>query len=107
MRATAPGQSALLLLDVVALLERREVDYAVIGALAASVHGVDLLIGLRGLERAAFEKLKVFAGGLQDLSDARRAIESDRQALETILLRRLAKAYGSAASDGLEELLRN
>ena len=185
MRATAPGQSALLLLDVVALLERRKVDYAVIGALAASVHGVvrasldadavvsqssreagdlekafksagfttalrvgdpddpipallavsddfenrvDLLIGLRGLEREAFERvievpfqgatlriigredfiaMKVFAGGPQDLSDARRAIESDRPALDTILLRRLAKAYGGAASEALEELLRN
>lgn len=39
MRARAPGQSALLLLDVVAALTRARVDYAVIGAMAAAVHG--------------------------------------------------------------------
>jgi len=185
MRAAAPGQSALLLLDVVAALVRRKVDYAVIGALAASVHGVvrasldadavvslspreagdldrafksagfttalrmgdqddpipallavsdshgnrvDLLLGLRGLEPEAFSRvidvpfqgetlriigredfiaMKVFAGGPQDLTDARRAIESDGRALDTNLLRRLAKAYGGAASDALEKLLRD
>ncbi len=184
MRTTAPGQSALLLLDVVAVLERRDVEYAVIGALAASIHGVvrasldadavvslalsaagdleraiaaagfktelrmgdpddpipallavadsfgnrvDLLVGLRGLEREAFSRaievtfqgatlriigredfiaMKVFAGGPQDLVDARRAMESDRQALDETLLRRLAKGYGSAASRALEDLLR-
>ncbi len=185
MRATAPGQSALLLLDVVVVLERRQVAYAVIGALAASVHGVvrasldadavvslspreagdleeaiksagfttafrvgdpddpipallavsdpfenraDLLFGLRGLEREAFSRvievpfqgarlriigredfiaMKVFAGGPQDLIDARRAIGSDRHALDTVLLRRLAKAYGGAASEALEQILRD
>jgi predicted nucleotidyltransferase len=39
MRAKASGQSALLLLDVAELLERKRVDYAVIGAMAAAVHG--------------------------------------------------------------------
>lgn len=39
MRARAAGQSALLLLDVVELLDARRIDYAVIGALAAAVHG--------------------------------------------------------------------
>jgi hypothetical protein len=39
MRTRGPGQSALLLLDVAAVLENEEVDYAVIGAMAASVHG--------------------------------------------------------------------
>jgi hypothetical protein len=39
MRTTAPGESALLLLDAVELLNREAIGYAVIGALAASVHG--------------------------------------------------------------------
>lgn len=40
MRPTGPGQSTHLLLEVVALLDESAVDYAVIGALAAAVHGV-------------------------------------------------------------------
>jgi hypothetical protein len=39
VRATRAGQSALLLLDVVDVLVSQEIDYAVIGALAASIHG--------------------------------------------------------------------
>lgn len=36
MRASGPGQSARLLLDVIDVLEREHIDYAVIGALAAA-----------------------------------------------------------------------
>lgn len=39
MRAARPGESALLLLDVVDVLATQGIDYAVVGALAASVHG--------------------------------------------------------------------
>ena len=39
MRARGPGESARLLLDVVDVLAGRSIDYAVIGALAASLHG--------------------------------------------------------------------
>jgi predicted nucleotidyltransferase len=39
MRTTGPGESALLLLDVTDLLANHNVEYAVIGALAAAVHG--------------------------------------------------------------------
>jgi predicted nucleotidyltransferase len=39
MKARAPGQSALLLLDVAAVLAGQRIDYAVIGAMAAAVHG--------------------------------------------------------------------
>ena len=39
MRATRPGESALLLLDVVDLLAAEKIEYAVIGALAAALHG--------------------------------------------------------------------
>ena len=40
MRATKPGQSALLLLDVIDVLDALQVPYAIIGALAASFYGV-------------------------------------------------------------------
>lgn len=40
MRTTGPGQSALLLLDAVEVLEQEQIDYAVVGAMAASIHGV-------------------------------------------------------------------
>jgi len=39
MRTTRSGESALLLLDVIDLLASHKIEYAVIGALAASVHG--------------------------------------------------------------------
>jgi hypothetical protein len=39
MRARGPGESAKLLLDVVDVLAAGSIDYAVIGALAASLHG--------------------------------------------------------------------
>jgi len=39
MRASGPGESARLLLDVVDVLVARSIDYAVVGALAASLHG--------------------------------------------------------------------
>jgi hypothetical protein len=40
MRTKASGESTLLLLDAVQILRAERVDYAVIGALAAAVHGV-------------------------------------------------------------------
>lgn len=40
MTANGPGQSTYLLLDIVALLSTEKIEYAVIGALAAAVHGV-------------------------------------------------------------------
>jgi len=39
VRARQPGQSALLLLDAIPVLRAQAIDYAVIGAMAASVHG--------------------------------------------------------------------
>lgn len=39
MRATGPGQSALLLLDVIVVLNEFQVGYAVVGAMAASFYG--------------------------------------------------------------------
>jgi hypothetical protein len=40
MRASRPGQSALLLLDAIEILRRENCDYLIIGAFALSVHGV-------------------------------------------------------------------
>jgi len=40
MRTTSPGQSALLLLDIIDILNDRGVSYAIIGAFAASFYGV-------------------------------------------------------------------
>ena len=40
MRTSAPGQSPLLLLDVIDILNKLKIPYAIIGAFAASFHGV-------------------------------------------------------------------
>jgi hypothetical protein len=40
MRTKASGESTLLLLDAVQVLRSANVDYVVVGALAAAVHGV-------------------------------------------------------------------
>ena len=170
-------------MDAVAVLEIEKIDYAVIGAMAASLYGVvrasldadavmsltvqeapaleknfraagflatlnrgdledpipavlsvadsfqnrvDLLVGLRGLESAAFARaievsfqgaslrfigredfvaMKVFAGGPQDIADAKAAISAARASLDAALLRRLAKQFGRDAAELLEELL--
>ena len=183
MRTTAPGQSALLLLDVAVVLQQENVDYAVIGAMAAAVHGVvrasldadavlslttqdaqrlekvfaaagfqtelrrgdmddpiacllaltdtqgnrvDLVIGLRGMEAATFARaivvpfmgqmlrfvcredflaMKAYAGGPQDVDDARKVIKAAGDSLDLALLRRLAVQYGRSAATALESLL--
>jgi hypothetical protein len=87
---------------------------------------VDLLVGLRGLDPDAFARaveiqfqgvalrvigredfvaMKVFAGGPQDMSDAKSAITAAGGHLDLTLLRRLTQRYGRAASDSLERLL--
>jgi hypothetical protein len=183
VRTKRPGESALLLLDAVTVLSAEDIEYAVIGAMAASVHGlirasldadailslamqklrdlqnrfiaagfgtelrygdvddpiaamlvltdlhanrVDLLVGLRGLEFAAFARavdvpfqgetlraigredfiaMKVFAGGAQDLSDARHVIDAASDQIDLALLRRLAEKYGRQTALALEAML--
>jgi hypothetical protein len=183
VRTRGPGEAALLLLDVVHHLGSERVGYAVIGAMAASVHGlvrasvdadvvlsapasqldrlerlfaaagfrtelrrgdaedpiaamlvltdrydnrVDLLVGLRGLETEAFARamavpfqgemlrvigredfvaMKVFAGGPQDIADARNALCAASGTLDLPLVRRLAARYGHATAAALETLL--
>lgn len=183
MRTRGPGQSALLLMDVAAVLKKERIAYAVIGALAASVHGtirattdadalisaslsklrsldrvfekagfttelrrgeaedpipamlmlgdahgnrVDLLAGLRGLDpealsrsitvpflgghlsiigREDFIAMKCFAGGPQDLGDAREALKTAAGPVDLDLLRRITRRFGRPAADALEEVL--
>jgi len=183
MRATRAGQSALLLLDVVEVLSEAGIRYAVLGAMAASVHGivrasldadavafigvpqaqalldsltaagfntslrrgdpddpiaallavedahgnrVDLLVGLRGLTRAALDRAievpfegasltvldredfiatKLFAGGPQAMADAAAAILMNATTLDLPLLRELARSYGHETADRLARLL--
>lgn len=183
MRTTRSGESALLLLDAVDVLAANNIQYAVVGAIAASVHGVvrasmdadvilslavqeakeleytfkdagfqtefsrgdledpipallklidgygnrvDLLIGLKGMEKEAFTRImevpfqgqklrfigredfiamKAFAGGPMDIVDASRAIAAAGSSLDEALLRRLAKRYGRDALQLIERLL--
>jgi hypothetical protein len=173
----------LLLLDIAAILEGERIPYAVIGAMAASIHGsirattdadallsislarlgrlektltqaglgtelrrgdaedpipallvvtdphqnrVDLLAGLRGLDPDAFSRclvvpfagrkihvigredfiaMKCFAGGQQDIADARQAVKAAQEPLDVDLLRRLTRRFGRAAADVLEQVL--
>lgn len=180
---TRPGQSVRLLLAVVGLLEKKDIQYGVIGALAASVYGtiratidadvlvsvsrsklrelermfrkaglkaelhlgdsddpipallaisdrianrVDLLGGLRGLDPDAFGRtitlklsgkklriigredfvaMKCFAGGPQDIADAKEALKDANPPVNLDLLRRVTRRFGRAAADVLEQLL--
>lgn len=74
MRATGPGESLLLLLDVAAALDARDIDYGVIGAIAASVYGTvratidaDVLISVAPSRLAGLEKGFEQAGLTTDL----------------------------------------
>jgi hypothetical protein len=67
MRTNRPGESSLLLLDVVELLAGRNVEYAVIGALAASIHGA---------VRASMDADAVLSIGMDGAHDLTRAFEA-------------------------------
>jgi hypothetical protein len=63
MRAQRPGESALLLLDAIDSLARSNVSYAVVGAMAASVHGLvrasmdaDAILAVHSDELAVLER---------------------------------------------------
>jgi hypothetical protein len=184
MRARQPGESALLLLDVVEVLAGAGVPYAVVGAMAAAVHGavrasldadaviglpahrlgelvpacraaglavelregdaddpigavltvgdafgnrVDLLAGLRGLDRGAFARageitfqgatlrvigredfiaMKAFAGSAQDLADAEAVLAANAGDVDRALLERLAGGFGPEAAAAVAGCLR-
>jgi hypothetical protein len=88
---------------------------------------VDLLAGLRGLDRLALSRsitvdflgsslriigredfiaMKCFAGGPQDITDAVQALKIVSQPLDLALLRRATRRFGRPAADVLEKLLR-
>ena len=69
MRASARGQSALPMADIAGFLEARGVRYAVIGAMAAAVHGVvrasldaDAVVALQVREAQALRQALVEEG---------------------------------------------
>ena len=87
---------------------------------------VDLLVGLRGLENEAFQRaievafqggrlrvaciedfiaMKLFAGGPQDLADARYALAAGKDTVDQELLWRLTVRYGRDAMTALQKLL--
>jgi predicted nucleotidyltransferase len=183
VRTQRAGQSALLLLDVVEILQQENIEYAVIGAFALSAHGVvrastdvdallfttperladlrtlfdragfrtelrrgdaddpipamltlhdgysnrvDLLGGLRGMDPAVFSRtvdvpfmgvnlrivgredliaMKCFAGGPQDVLDARSAFDSAQGPVDLDLLRAVTRRFGRDAADKLEQVL--
>jgi len=183
VRTNQAGQSALLFLDVVEILQREKVNYAVIGAFALSVHGtvrgttdvdavlfiqpkqlanlhaafdragfraelrrgdhddpipamlvlsdafgnqVELLGGLRGMGPDVFSRtveipflgvslrivgredfiaMKCFAGGPQDILDARSAYRSAQGPVNLDLLRTVSRRFGRDAADNLEQVL--
>lgn len=63
--------------------------------------GVDLRI----VGREDFVAMKCFAGGPQDLSDARAAFEGAQGPVDVDLLRTVTRRFGRAAADRLEDLL--
>lgn len=69
MRTSATGQSALLMLDVADILAARGIRYAVVGAMAAAVHGVvrasldaDAVVALEVREAHGLRRAFVDAG---------------------------------------------
>jgi hypothetical protein len=90
------------LLDVIAELAKRHIDYA------AFTRAIDVPFkgsSMRVIGREDFIAMKVFAGGPQDLVDASNAIDIDPESLDQSLMQRLAKRYGKSAASALEKLL--
>ncbi|HLG18465.1 MAG TPA: hypothetical protein VI895_01450 [Bdellovibrionota bacterium] len=75
MKTTGPGQSTLLLLDAVDILNHLKIPYAVVGAIAAAFHGLvrasqdaDVVISLPSGDLPELEKEMHRAGFLVELS---------------------------------------
>jgi predicted nucleotidyltransferase len=62
-------------------------------------------INLRIVSREDFIAMKCFAGGPQDLADARAAFEGARGPVDLDLLRALTRRFGRDAADRLQALL--
>jgi predicted nucleotidyltransferase len=110
-------------------LRQGDEDDPIQGLLAVTdKHGnrVDLLAGLRGLDAETFSRaltvpflgsslrvigredfiaMKCFAGGPQDVADARHALKSANEPINIDLVRRLSRRFGRPAADVLEQVL--
>jgi hypothetical protein len=60
---------------------------------------------LRVIGREDFIAMKCFAGGPQDVADARHAIKVADGPIDIDLLRRLSRRFGRPAADVLEQVL--
>ncbi len=186
MRAKASGQSSLLLLDIVDILNTLNISYAVIGAFAASFYGavrasmdvdaviseisekdlkallsvckeqglkvkhhrgdmadpiaavinirdrfknrIDLIIGIRGMERGVFSRavnttfagskirmvgledfiaMKIFAGSAKDINDVQGVLKVSYAKLNIPRLKELTSHYGRRMLAQLELLLKD
>jgi hypothetical protein len=104
MRAKRPGESALLLRDAVDILAQVGIPYDVIGAMAASMHGI---------VRASMDADAVLAAspsGLAALEECfrRLRLRTDLRhgdAIDLNLLQKLAADFGRETSDTLEKLV--
>ena len=85
MKARGAGQSAYLLLDVSAVLAKNDVEYAVIGAMAAAVYGVirattdaEALLSVSVARLGQLEKIFKKAGFATELRRGMRTIPFPR-----------------------------
>lgn len=185
MRASVPGQSALLLLDVIDVLNERHIPYAIVGAFAASFYGVvrasldadalvsiptsqevsslcdvlraktltvehrrgdqgdpiaaviniqdqfsnrvDLLLGIRGMNEDAFQRvekaqfmgsvikiigresfvaMKIFAGSPKDIQDVMGVLDVSGQKINLALLKKLTARHGARCLKKLAAILK-
>ena len=114
MRTDGPGQSALLLLDVIEVLNSFQVTYAVVDALAVSFYGpvrasmdADAIISL-GPDKLQedFIAMKIFAGSPLDLEDASGVMKISRDKVNLTLLRELVQRFGKNELAKLKALLK-
>jgi hypothetical protein len=107
MKASGQDQPAQFLLDVIGLLHQSEIPYAIVGAVGVSYYGIprattdgDAAVWLGGTGKS------MFAGGPQDVIDARGILQVSADRLDMDLLRKLARRYGADAARTLESLLK-
>ena len=107
MRTKAPGQSALLLLDIIEILNTQKIPYAIVGAFAR-IQEVDFMkmpIRIIGLED--FVAMKIFAGSPIDIQDARQVLEVSGLKIDMKLLQQLTRAYGPQCLQKLKTLIKS
>ena len=99
MKIRGPGQSSLLLLKVIKLLNKRRVPYAIVGAFAASFYGV---------VRASLDADAVISlGDDEDIEDVLGALQVSPEKIDRHLLKHLTLHYGKKELIKLEKILRS